>query len=183
MSELGFADLFGSHGPAPQEGDVVYTPDWCAADMVRHFKPTGRVLEPCRGGGAFMRYLPPDTFWCEIANGRDFFAWSDPVDWIMTNPPYSLMREFLRHSITVAQNIVFLVPAKNMFSGYGMVREPAGWGGMAEIRWYGTGARLKFPMGNAIAAVRWERGHSGSIRETFYEDEDVILSPVGGSGQ
>jgi hypothetical protein len=167
---LGVADLFGVHGPIAQEGDVVYTPDWCVADMVRHFKPKGRILEPCKGGGAFMRHLP-NAFWCEIADGRDFFAWSDPVDWIMTNPPYSLMREFLRHSIAVAENIVFLVPAKNMFSGYGTVREPAGWGGMVAIRWYGTGSRLNFPMGNAIAAIHWQRGQQGTITETFYEDE------------
>jgi len=25
------------------EKDVVYTPDWCARDMVQHFKPRGRL--------------------------------------------------------------------------------------------------------------------------------------------
>lgn len=176
MNAIGAPDLFGIHGPAAQAGDVVYTPDWCARDMVEYFQPAGRVLEPCRGGGAFMRYLPPDAFWCEIAEGRDFFAWSDPVDWIITNPPYSLTREFLRHAIAVSDNVVFLLPARNIFSGYGTVRECAGWGGMAAIRWYGTGARLDFPMGNAISAIHWKRGHSGSIRETFYEDERLTLT-------
>lgn len=171
MTELGAPNLFGEHGPLAQAGDVVYTPDWCAADMVRYFKPSGRILEPCRGGGSFMRALPPDAFWCEIAEGRDFFAWSEPVDWIITNPPYSLTREFLRHGISLSDNVVFLLPAKNIFSGYGTLRESAGWGGLAAIRWYGTGARLNFPMGNAIAAMHWRRGHSGSIAETFFEDE------------
>lgn len=138
--------------------------------MVRHFCPVGRILEPCRGRGAFMRYLPAGTLWCEIMEGRDFFAWRDPVDWIITNPPYSLTRKFLRHAIEVSENIVFLVPARNIFSGYGTVRECARWGAMAAIRWYGTGARLGFPMGNAIAAIHWQRGHQGIIRESFYED-------------
>lgn len=39
-------------------GDVVYTPDWCARDMVEWFKPSGRVLEPCKGDGAIYKYLP-----------------------------------------------------------------------------------------------------------------------------
>ena len=165
------ADLFGSHGPLAQAGDAVWTPDWCAADMVRYFAPTGLILEPCKGGGAFMRQLPPGALWCEINDGRDFFAWHEAVDWIITNPPYSLTREFLRHALGVAASVVFLLPARNIFSGYGTVRECAGWGGMAAIRWYGTGSRLNFPMGNAIAAIHWKQGHFGIIRESFYEDE------------
>lgn len=168
---LGDADLFGQHGPLAQAGDAVWTPDWCAEDMVRYFQPRGKILEPCRGGGAFMRALPPDTAWCEINEGRDFFSWRDVVDWIITNPPYSLTREFLRHSFRVSRNVVFLLPARNIFNGYGTVRECAGWGGIAAIRWYGTGSLLNFPMGNAIAAIHWKKGHGGIIRETFFEDD------------
>lgn len=152
-------------------GDAVYTPEWVAADIVRYFKPRGRVLEPCCGGGAFMRFLPAGTMWCEIAKGRDFFDWSEPVDWIVTNPPYSQTRQFLRHALALANNVVFLVPPRNIFSGYGCVRECAGWGGLRAMRWYGTGTRLGFPMGNGIAALHWKRWHQGSILESFYEDE------------
>lgn len=165
-------DLFGMRGVIAQEGDAVWTPDWAAADIVRHFKPAGRILEPCKGGGAFLRALPAWTDWCEIKEGRDFFAWSEPVDWVISNPPYSIFREFLRHAFTLAQNVVFLCPARNVFSGYGTLREAKGWGGIHAIRWYGTGARLGFPMGNAIAAIHWRRGHfDGTIRETYQEDE------------
>ena len=166
-------NLFGEYERPSQEADAVWTPDWCAKDMVGYFKPTGRILEPCRGDGAFTRHLPPGTFWCEITEGRDFFLWADHVDWIVTNPPYSLTRKFLRHSFRVSNNVVFLLPAKNIFSGYGAVRECAGWGGLAAIRWYGTGTMLKFPMGNAMAAMHWKRGHQGTIVETFFEDERV----------
>ena len=34
--------------------DVVYTPDWVAKDMVEFFKPSGRILEPCKGDGVFL---------------------------------------------------------------------------------------------------------------------------------
>jgi hypothetical protein len=65
-----------------------------------------------------------------------------------------------------------LLPVRNVFAGYGFVREVIGWGGMAEIRWYGRGSALGFPMGNAVGAIHWKRGHfAGVIRETFYEDD------------
>jgi len=66
-------------------GDIVYTPRWVAEDMVNHFKPFGNILEPCRGGGVFMEFLPPNTEWCEIVEGRDFFEWETPVDWVVSN--------------------------------------------------------------------------------------------------
>jgi hypothetical protein len=83
-------------------GDVVYTPDWVARDMVDFFKPSGRILEPCKGDGVFLKYLPPHTEWCEIQEGRDFFKWSEPVDWIVGNPPYAGFGEFIKHSMTIA---------------------------------------------------------------------------------
>ena len=33
----------------PKSNDIIVTPNWVAEDMVRHFAPTGRILEPCRG--------------------------------------------------------------------------------------------------------------------------------------
>lgn len=153
------------------EGDKVYTQAWTAADMVAHFRPTGMVLEPCRGAGAIYDLLPPGSMWCEIDEGRNFFDFTDQIDWIISNPPYDQTRAFMRHAFKLARNIVFLVPARNIVSGYGTVREMCGWGGLVEIRWYGTGSKLGFPMGNAIAAFHWRRGHNGDMRHTFYEDD------------
>lgn len=152
-------------------GDRVYTPDWVARDLVAHFDPAGVILEPCRGAGAIFRHLPPSALWCEIEEGSDFFQFAEPVDWIITNPPYSQTRAFMRHSFTIAREVVLLVPARNVVSGYGTVREGAVFGGMREIRWYGTGGKLGFPMGNAIAAFHWSRGYKGLTRQTFHEDD------------
>lgn len=60
--------------------DVVFTQDHIARDIVRYFKPTGRMLDPCCGNGAFLKYMP-GADWCEITKGKDFFEWKDPVDW------------------------------------------------------------------------------------------------------
>lgn len=149
--------------------DVVYTPDWCAKDMVDHFAPGGTVLDPCRGLGAFHNLLPEDSPWCEISEGVDFFDWSKPVDWVIGNPPYSLTRKWFAHSYTFTQHLVYLIPLRNFFSGYGFVRDLHEWGGLREIRCYGTGGRLGFPMGNAIGALHAQRGYWGPTTFSFYD--------------
>lgn len=150
-----------------KRGDRVFTPEWCASDMVNHFRPEGRILEPFKGGGVFTDLIP-HADWCEIDEGRDFFAWSDPVEWIISNPPYSKTRECFRHGYRIAANVVYLVPLRNVFSGHGFVVELHQTGGIVEIRCYGTGSRLGFPMGNAVGAIHWKRGYAGPTRFSFY---------------
>lgn len=140
--------------------DVVYTPRWVAQDMVEHFKPAGRVLEPCKGGGVFMEFLP-GADWCEIAEGRDFFEHTSPVDWTIGNPPYSITREWFRHSYAVADHLVYLVPVRNIVGAFGFLREIHEYGGIVEIRLYGTGCSIGFPMGNAVGAFHLQRGYRG----------------------
>ena len=53
--------------------DVVFTPSHIAKKIVEMFNPQGKILEPCKGEGAFLKYLPEDTLWCEITEGKDFF--------------------------------------------------------------------------------------------------------------
>lgn len=144
-----------------KQGDVVYTPDWCAKDMIEHFAPMGTVLDPCRGRGAFHDLLPSGSPWCEITEGRDFFDWKAPVDWVIGNPPYSMTRRWFRHSYSVAADIVYLVPLRNVFSGHGFIEEIHLFGGIREIRCYGTGGRLGFPMGNAVGAFHLSRHYAG----------------------
>lgn len=92
------------------EQDIVYTPEDLAIDIIQHYQPLGIILDPCMGDGAFFNNYPSDcqTDWCEISRGRDFFDYSDKCDWIITNPPWSMMRRFLTHAMTIADNIVYL---------------------------------------------------------------------------
>ena len=49
-----------------------------------------RVMEPCKGDGAFYDNLP-DTIekgWCEINEGRDFLEYDKEVDVVISNPPF-----------------------------------------------------------------------------------------------
>lgn len=162
-----------SDARSEKAGDIVYTPAWAVTDMLEHFTPTGRVLDPCRGAGAFTDQLPAGTPWCEITDGRDFFDWHEPVDWVIGNPPYSLTRKWFQHSYRIADHLLYLVPLRNVFSGYGFVREIHEYGGIAAIRLYGTGGRLGFPMGNAVGAFHIVRGHSGLTRFSFFDAPDA----------
>ena len=160
------AQLFNLHlTPA----DEVYTPDWAAYDMVKWFDPSGTILEPCKGDGAILRHLPVESEWCEIQEGRDFFEWYEPVDWIITNPPYSLFREFLIHGLEVSSNVVYLIPLKNFFSAYSIMEWCKFRGWIKHIRVYGAGQKLKFPMGNPIGAVHWQKNYQGDTSWSWHE--------------
>lgn len=95
--------------------DVVQTPAHMAERIVNHFKPSGRILEPCCGEGNFLAHMP-GAYWCEIKKGRDFYSWKEPVNWIVTNPPWSQIRAFLGHGMEVADNIVFLMTINHVWT-------------------------------------------------------------------
>lgn len=94
--------------------DKVYTPDYLAKAIIQHFKPTGKILEPCRGQGAFSD-LMPGCDWCEISEGRDFLSHLGSYSYIVTNPPYSQFRAFLKHSMKLADNVIFLAPTNHFW--------------------------------------------------------------------
>jgi len=153
-------DLCGGFSQAHK--DVVLTPERIAEAIVRHFQPSGRMLDPCKGDGAFLRHMPGADY-CELQEGKDFFEWTEPVDWIISNPPYSVYSEWLRHSFTVADNIVYLIPINKAFNSSSMLQATVEWGGIAEIVHIGPGSALKFPVGFAVGAVHYKRGHKGGI--------------------
>lgn len=156
--------------------DIVMTPDAVARDVVEHFRPSGRVLDPCRGDGAFLKYMD-GAEWCEIREGSDFYNWHSPVDWIVSNPPYSIFSDFLRHSFTVADNIVYLIPANKVFNSADLMREVWAWGGIREIYTIGGGRGIGFPIGFCVAAVHFQRGYKGGIAVTFRSLSNTRTDP------
>ena len=90
--------------------DVVYTPAYLAKNIYDYFNPSGKMLEPCRGSGVFYNLMPPDADWCEIDEGVDFMDYEGKVDWIITNPPWSKVRQFYEKAFEIeAENVVFLM--------------------------------------------------------------------------
>jgi hypothetical protein len=95
-----------------------YTDPALAKRIIEYFKPSGWMLDPCRGAGAFYDHLPGNRnfwgdqkWWCEIREGRDFLDWQTRVDWILTNPPWGMegYSEIAQHAFELATNVVFLV--------------------------------------------------------------------------
>jgi hypothetical protein len=115
--ELGAAKAPGGKLIPAGGDDCVATPDSLARAIVQHFRPAGRVLDPCKGAGAFLRAFPKHCVceWCEIREGRDFLQTDGHWDWVISNPPYSKFREFLVKAMTVGDNVVFLSLANAWF--------------------------------------------------------------------
>ena len=106
--------------------DIVYTPDFLAQLIVEWVKPSGVVLEPCAGGGAFVKALTNygcEVLQCEITEGTNFFDFNKQVDWIITNPPWSDTRRFMLHSMTICNNIVFLITVNHVIALKARIRD------------------------------------------------------------
>mgnify|MGYP003337002031 CR=1 FL=1 len=158
------------------EQDVVYTPDDLAIDIIKHYKPAGLILDPSRGAGAFFNHFDSDTVdWCELDEGRDFFEYDSKCDWIMTNPPWSMMRQFLIHGIELAQNIVYLTSI-NHYTTKARLRDMYERGfGIREFYCFDT--PKSFPQsGFQLAAVHTQRGWDGPATFSFSKN----FSSLGG---
>lgn len=103
--------------------------------------------------------------WCEIKRGRDFFAWTTRVDWIITNPPWSQIRAFLQHGMRTADHVVFLLTINHVWTK----------ARIRDIRTAGFGLREivlvdmppSFPQsGFQLGAVHVQRGWAGPITLT-----------------
>jgi len=151
------------------EKDIVYTPEWVVVDMIEHFKPSGKILDSCKGDGAFLKHLPKDTEWCEIREGIDFFAYHAKVDWIIGNPPYSNYAKWIYHSMTIADKFAYIFPTQKPFCSYTMFKKVRVWGGIKHIRIYGTGTSIGWTFGYAVGAIYWEKGWRGGLEFSYYE--------------
>lgn len=155
--------------------DVVMTPKSTAKYIVNHFNPTGLVLEPCRGTGAFYDQFPAEKAWCEISDGKDFFEWDTEVDWIITNPPFSIFDRFLEHAFSVSKNVVFFCPLNKVFKSMKIDRAIQNYGGIKEVIHMGGGGRHGFPFGFPVGCIHYEKGYDGPINYTRQYETDLRL--------
>ena len=147
------------------EGDVVMTPAWMAKDIVEHFAPQGKVLDPCRGQGAFYNAYPGDKDYCEISEGKDFFDYHDKVDWIITNPPFSNFVPFFIHGMEIADNVVYYIYVDLIWTKARInIMQEMGFG-LKEIYFISPKKDDDFPaFGRSLAAMHVQRGWSGDIK-------------------
>ena len=159
------------------EKDIVMTPEYLAKDIIRHFNPIeGLILDPARGQGAFYNNFPNLTYsscttdWCELAEGKDFFNYTQKVNWIITNPPWSKMQQFLEHGMKIADNIVYLTTI-NHYTTKRRIREMRiNNFAIKEIYCVNTPSKPWPQAGFQLAAVHTQRGYKGGIDMTFSEE-------------
>ena len=178
MSKGAKAHMQESLFPIVVSKDIVYTPQWLAADMVEFFlRPMINafykdhpelILDPCAGAGAFLNLLPAGARWCEIDKGVDFYGFTDHVDWVISNPPYSHLLAWIEYTMKISDNFVYLIPIHRIWNSNEFLDKLDKWGGIRHIRRYGTGTQCGFPFGHAIAAIHFQRGYIGSIEKSRY---------------
>ncbi len=154
--------------------DIHLTPAPVAAEILAYFSPSGRILEPCAGKGGNGGFVQSGIFTdtCEIEDGRDFFDWHTPVDWIITNPPFSIITQFMNHSLELADNVVFApIKPDKLWSKLRM----------SLVRYHGHALKeivlLETPpppwpqTGFQYIAVHWQRGWKGDCKVTSLMDD------------
>ena len=155
--------------------DKVYTPkaivDYAVDKIDEKFGIGGVILDPCRGKNKVFyekfeelakikNNLKVD--WCEIEEGKDFFKYTDKVDWIISNPPYSIIPKFLEHSFEIADNVVYVMPINKITSSYGRIKMIQKYGGVRYILII-PNKEWNFPYGFASGFVYIYKGYKGNI--------------------
>lgn len=141
------------------------TPQWLADMLVKRLNPSGRMLEPCSGQGSFVNAMRPygQVSSCDISKDHPGFEWwTERVDWIVTNPPWSQFRLFLVHSMEVADHVALLSTVNHWWTKRRV----------AEVRKHGFGYRTlllcpwpdEFPAsGFQLGMMLIERGYNGGL--------------------
>ena len=151
--------------------DVVFTPEWLTEKICSMFEISGKVLEPCKGEGAFLKFLPKETDWCEITENRNFFDYNKKVDWIVTNPPYSDFNRFLTHCFNLSENVVLLVPVAKLFKSLGTLKQIFEFGNFVEIHTL-PASKAGFPFGFPCAVYYIKKNYKGLTKIEMLETND-----------
>lgn len=152
--------------------DIVFTKENTARYIVDYFKKygsdIGSILEPASGKDVFYNlFTNKEKYRCEITDGYDFLEFDKKVDWIITNPPYSIYDLFLEKSFEVSDNVVFFVPIAKAFKSNKVQNLVIGYGGLKEIVYMGGGSKHGFGFGFLVGCLYYQRGYSGSCKITY----------------
>jgi hypothetical protein len=145
--------------------DKIFTPLNIAKEIIAMFDLQGTVLDAFMGNGAFYNQYPNNVKkdWCEIDKGKDFFKYTEKVDWIITNPPYSILENVLYHSFKIADNIVYLVPLSKIVSSIGRIRKISKFGGVPLV-YILSASKCGFPFGFPCCAIHIKKDYSGKTQ-------------------
>ena len=145
--------------------DNVRTPEDISKLAIDLFDLEGKILDPFMGEGSFYNQFPEwlENDWCEIDRGRDFFEYNEKVDWIISNPPYSILDEVLKHSFEIADNIVYLVPLSKVVSSMKRVRAINEYGGVPFI-YILASSKCGFNFGFPSCIIHIKKNYKGDTK-------------------
>ena len=90
-----------------RKDDVRYTPVKLARKCIASVcvEPSDLLYDPFLGTGVFFDNFPPRNrkIFSEIQLGSDFFAHTDEVDYIISNPPFSCLTRVLIHCAQICR--------------------------------------------------------------------------------
>ena len=91
--------------------DKIYTPPKVVDIMLNFcgYNSGESVLEPARGLGAIYDKLSEPKEYCEIEMDLDFFDYNKKVEWIITNPPYSILDKWFKHTYTICNKFCYII--------------------------------------------------------------------------
>lgn len=152
-------------GTSSTSNDKCLTPEKVASLLVNFLpiKDTDVIFDPFYGKGAFYNAFKDkckEADWCEIDLGKDFFDYNKKVDWIISNPPYSIYDAVLKHSFELADNVVYLVPMIKAFSSLTRIEKYFSYGGIRSM-WIVGARRCKFPFGFPCVFIWYKRDYDG----------------------
>ncbi len=115
---MSYQTTFNNIKAAPAN-DVFYTPAPLAIELIGavDIEPSDSILDPFKGKGVFFDNYPPCGFkdWAEITEGRDFFSESRRFDWLISNPPFSLMSKVLLKTCALStKGFAYIIPAHSL---------------------------------------------------------------------
>ena len=100
-----------------------------------------------------------------MSEGHDFFDWDEKVDWIVSNPPWSIYREFAKHSYKWADNVAYLITVNHDLALKARLRDmkEAGFG-IREVIMVDT-PKENWPQSGFQLGVVWkQRGYKGKVK-------------------
>lgn len=149
------------------EADKVYTKIDTAKWIINYFNPFGVILDPSAGKNSFYdNFNTESKLRCEIDDGIDFFDFNDDVDWIITNPPYSIYDLFLKKCFEVANHVVLFVPIAKAFKSNKVQLMVENFGGLKEIVYMGGGSKHGFNFGFPVGCLYYQRNYKGDCKIT-----------------
>ena len=105
----------GNTNKLRSKADFYQTPYALTRRLLEVEKFEGRILEPSCGAGAITAILKEAgykdiTAYDYLLDGKDFLTETRKFDAIITNPPFSLAKEFILKACEIAPRFAFLLP-------------------------------------------------------------------------